>query len=103
MQNRLKCLRKHDAIFAVGFSEDFAVEARVTETTPEAAVLGGMRIIAYSERTVPLFSDDKFRVRWTGTGYIVERKADGVRMGAEHGSEELAVRHIRALHPQKVA
>lgn len=102
MQNRLKCLRKHDAIFAVGFGEDFAVEARVTETTPEAAVLGGMRIIAYPERTVPLFSDDKFRVRWTGTGYIVERKTDGVRMG-EHGSEALAVRHIRTLHPQAVA
>lgn len=97
-----KALRKHDVVYAVGFGEDFAVEARVVDATREAVVLGGMKIIKFLERLTPLFADETYRVVWTGTGFAVERIADGARMGETFGSEALAIRHLKELYPKPV-
>ncbi|MGM0583383.1 MAG: hypothetical protein ACQEUZ_01865 [Pseudomonadota bacterium] len=96
-------LQKHDEVYAVGFAEDFAVLARVTQATREAVTLAFVKHITFPERTTPLFSDETYRVVWNGTGYQVERIKDGATMGAAHGSEALAIRHIRNLYPQQVS
>ena len=101
--DRLKALRRHDEVYLVGSGEDFAISARVTDATNEAVVLGGMKVINFPERITPLFNDGTYRVAWIGTGYAVERIADGHQMGGAHGSEALAIREIQSLYPRSVA
>ncbi len=101
--DRMKALRRHDEVYLVGYGEDFAVSARVTDATSEAVVLGGMKIINFPERITPLFNDGTYRVAWVGTGYAVERIADGHQLGGAHGSEALAIREIQSLYPRPVA
>lgn len=102
-QDRRRALRRHDQVYLVGYEETFAAQATVVDATAEAAVLGGLKFIQFPERITPLFNDGTYRVIWAGTGYQVERIKDGVPMGAVHGSEALAVRHIRQLYPQQQA
>lgn len=101
--DRNKLLRRHDTVYLVGYEEDFAISAVVVDATRDAAVLGGMKLIQFAERTTPLFNDGTYRVRWAGTGYAVERVSDGVQMGQMQGSEALAIRHIQGLYPRPAA
>ena len=95
-------LRVHEALYMVGFANKFAVEARVVQAKAAAAVLALQKIIHFPERLTPLFSDDKYRVVWSVKGFAVERLVDGVRVGNDFGSEELAVRHIQQQHVTRV-
>ncbi len=94
-------LAKHDEVFAVGFSEDFAVMGVVTGVNAEAATVSLVKRITYPERTTPLFSDETYRVVWDGAGFQVMRIADGATIGQPHGSEALAIRHIRNQYPTR--
>jgi hypothetical protein len=94
-----KPIRKHDYIYIVGNSEEFAVEARVTNASLAGLVLALVKVIHYPERLTPLFSDDSYRVVWATSGYIVERIADGFQVGGPFGSEGLAIRHLQSLYP----
>lgn len=96
-------LKRHDLVYAVGYSEDFALEARVTDTNATSATLAFVKTIAFPERTVPLFSDEAYKVIWGGDGFRVERIADGKVLGPGHGSEALAVRYLQSLYPRSVA
>jgi hypothetical protein len=95
-------LRRHDHIYLVAFDESWAAEAIVAAAGAADAVLSGIRIVSFPERTRPLFQDDRYRVAWVGSGYCVERKADGHRMTAPVASEALAQRDLANLYPRRM-
>lgn len=100
--DRAKALRRHDKLYLVDYDEAFAVDARVTDVTGDAAVLALQKIISFPERLTPLFADGVYAVRSGGDGYYVMRLADHVQMGPCFGSEALAIRHIQNLYPRAV-
>ena len=73
-------LRRHDHLYIVSFDETWAADCIVADANGLGAVLSKPRIVTFPERYERLFQDDVYRVVWTGTGYAVERKADGKRM-----------------------
>lgn len=100
---RDKQLARHDRLYCVAYDESFAVEARVTDAGPEAVVIAPLKVIKFPERMTPLFNDGRYKVQWSGVGYVVVRIEDDVQMGAEFGSEALAIRHIQSLYPRPAA
>jgi hypothetical protein len=101
--NATKAMHRHDVVYCVGHDEDFAIEARVTDSNRGSVVLGGMKIVSFPERITPLFNDGTYRVVWAGTGYQVERLSDGAPIGPPQGSEALAIREIQRRYPVTAA
>jgi hypothetical protein len=99
---RDKAFRKHDYILAVGFDETFAVECRVIDCGPTFVSVTPIKVIKYPERTTPLFSDDKYKIVWSGTGFAVQRREDGLQMGPVFGSEAQAIQHLHRQYPAPV-
>ncbi len=87
----------------VSADESFAVEARVTEATPKAAVLALQKIIGMTARLNQYFADENYCVKWSADGgFCVIRKSDNTRMGSVFPSEALAIRHLQSLYPVNV-
>ena len=97
-----KALKRHDRLHLTAFDESWDCEAIVAAADANSVTLAGLRIITIPTRTVPLFSDDNYRIIWTGIGYAVERRSDGHKMTQSVASPQLAERDLRQLYPQPV-
>ncbi len=95
-----KALRRHDHIYAVAFDETWAADIVVADANGSQAVLCKPRLIAFPERYENLYQDDKYRVKWCGTGYVVERKSDGFRMTQPAATAGIAERDLIRLYPR---
>lgn len=95
-----KALRQFDKLLLVAYDEDWLAEAIVVRATGATAVLSRPRIVSIGERYERLFEDENFRVRWVGSGYIVERKLDGRRMSHIAATIAVAERDLRNMYPK---
>ncbi|APH74091.1 hypothetical protein [Aquibium oceanicum] len=102
VQSSGNSLRKHDRVYMVAFDESWSAESIVTDSDMKKAVLSKPRVTTFSARFDGLFEDEKYRVMWTGSGFAVERKADGHRMTQPVASAAVAERDLRQLYPVKV-
>jgi hypothetical protein len=93
-------LRKFDHLFIIAYDESWTADVLVVSADIEKAVLGKPRIESIPERFTKLFEDERYRVTWTGQGYCVERKGDGVRMTQPVHSPALAERDLVNLYPR---
>jgi len=100
---RLKVIKKHDVVYAVGFADDFAVEARVVGVSGDGIALGKLSIINFPAPTKPLYSDDLYAIAWVGNGYGVIRKSDKMQMGPVFATEQKAIMHLQNQYPQDAA
>ncbi len=101
VQTTQNSLRRHDHLYIVSFDESWIAEAIVADADRNRAILARPRITTFPERFDALFQDDVYRVIWNGSGYCVERKADGRRMTQPAATPQLAERELVLLHPQK--
>ena len=95
-------LRKFDDLRIIAFDETWVADAIVAEADSTQVVLAKPRITQIPPRTTNLFQDDRYRIKWQGVGYVVERKADGHRMTEPVHSVALAERDLRNLYPRIV-
>jgi len=79
VQNR-RALQRHDHLYCIAYDESWVCDAIVASADSRSVGLVVGRIHAFPERTRPLFSDENYRVLWTGSGYAIERKKDGQRV-----------------------
>ena len=97
-------LRRHDHLYLVAFDETWAAECLVADADAGKAVLTKPRIHQFDlGRFDNLFSDELYRVAWTGGGYIVERKSDKAVMSNPVPNTALAERDLTRLYPKQVA
>lgn len=101
LQASAKSLVRHDRVYLIAHDEDWAADAIVAEANGNEATLTGIRVVQFAARTRPLFSDDNYRIEWSGKGYVVVRKSDGSRVTPPVASEQLAVRDLGQQYPRK--
>jgi hypothetical protein len=96
-------LRKFDELRIVDFAESWVADATVSYADHTSVILAKPRITRLPERTVPVFEDDMYRVKWLGNGWGVERKTDGQIMcgGQAFGSAAIAEAELRGLYPRR--
>lgn len=95
-------LRRHDRLYIVAHDESWVADAIVSAANATDVSLAVGRVVSFPERTRPLFSDDLYRIVWTGAGFVVERKRDGHAMTQPVNSEAVAERELRLLYPRRV-
>jgi hypothetical protein len=98
--SRSMALRKHDHLYIVAFDEGWAADAVVVQANAEVAVISKPRIMRFTERLKPLYSDGTFAVAWYGNGFAVKRLSDGTRMTQIVANEALAERDLGRLYPR---
>jgi hypothetical protein len=102
LQQSPKALRKHDSVRLVEYDESWVAEAIVADANATEVVLAGVRIVQLPQRIKPLFEDDRFKVEWRGTGYVVIRKSDGAKMSDFFPTEQLAIRAVGSQYPARM-
>ncbi len=100
VQRSGKAFRRHDHLYVVAYDESWAAEVVVADASAEAVDLTGHRIMQLGRRVRRLLDDGVYRVAWTGSGFVVERCTDGVRMTSPVASEALAERELARLYPR---
>jgi hypothetical protein len=103
LQQSPKALRKHDTVRLVEYDESWVAEAIVADANATEVVLAGVRIVQLPQRIKPLFEDDRFKVEWRGTGYVVIRKSDGAKMSDFFPTEQLAIRAVGSQYPVRTS
>lgn len=98
-----KSLRRHDHLYLIGFTDDWAVEALVTDANAMDATIAIQKVISFESKTKSLFKDDTYSVEWNGSGFYVRRVKDGQSVTSPVHTEELAIRDLRQLYPRRVA
>ncbi|WP_192355523.1 hypothetical protein [Mesorhizobium mediterraneum] len=91
---------RHDHLYIVSFDDTWAAEAIVTDSDAEKAVLTKPRIHTFGDRFDNLFEDELYRIKWTGLGYVVERKSDKALMSHPAPNIPLAERDLARLYPK---
>jgi hypothetical protein len=96
-------LRKFDEVRIVDYAESWVADATVSFAGHTSVILARPRITKLPERTVPIFEDDTYRVKWLGSGWGVERKKDSQIMcgGQAFSSAAMAEVELRNLYPRK--
>ena len=95
-------LMKFDRVVAIAFDESWMVDAIVNVAENDSVMLAGIRKISMPQRSVSLYSDETYAVRWAGSGYGVYRKTDDVAMLSEtYSSTEAAKIALLGLYPKK--
>ena len=97
-----KSLRKHDALYVVGFDESWAGEATVGSADSAGVALAGVKIMQLPVRTRRMLEDENFRIVWTGVGYRVQRKKDDQYVTQATASEKLAERDLENQYPKRL-
>ncbi len=93
-------LRPHDRVYIVAYDESWVAEAIVAESSMSTAVLAKPRITTMPAKYENLLETEDYRVRWVGTGYVVERKSDSHKMTSPISSKVLAERQLWELTPR---
>ena len=92
-------LRLFDRLTIVAFDETWMAECRVIRADASSAVLSFSKIIEMGTgRFDNLPQDDTYKIRWSGTGYIVVRKSDEVIMSRPVRDLGQAATDMRRLH-----
>ncbi len=73
-------LQKFDRVVAIAFDESWMIDAVVNVAERDSVMLAGIRKISMPQRSVALFADETYRVKWAGSGYGVFRLSDDVMM-----------------------
>jgi len=73
-------LMKFDRVVAIAFDESWMVDAIVNVAENDSVMLAGIRKISMPQRSVAMFEDETYRVKWAGSGYGVYRLSDDVMM-----------------------
>ena len=60
-------LMKLDRIIAVAFDESWVVDAIVNVAENDSVVLAGIRKVSLPQRSVALYADETYAVRWAGS------------------------------------
>ena len=75
---------------------------RINVAENDSVILAGIRKVSLPQRSVALYSDETYAVRWAGSGYAVFRKTDDVAMLSEtYSSTEAAKIALLGLYPRK--
>jgi hypothetical protein len=96
-------LRELDHLTLLAFDRDWMAEAVVGAADAAKVVLAKPRLTAFPPRYDRLMEDERYRIVWAGTGYVVQRKCDGQAVSLPAATVALAERDLRHLYPQKVA
>jgi hypothetical protein len=96
-------LKRHDHLYLISHDEDWAAEAIVADADSTKAILTKPRIHQFGERFDNLPQDEKYRIVWTGSGYIVQRKSDLMAMTQPAPNLPYAENDLRRLYPKAVA
>jgi hypothetical protein len=101
--NRNVALRKFDEVRIVDYAESWVADATVSFADHVSVILARPRITQLPERTVPIFEDDAYRVKWFGSGWGVERKKDSQLMcgGQTFHTAAIAEAELRHLYPRR--
>ena len=100
VQSNAHRFRKFDRVFLIAFDESWCAEAVVADANTTEVQLSRPRVIDLAQRIVPLFEDETYRIRWTGNGYVVERKRDALRMTQVVATEAEAKMLLFRLYPR---
>jgi hypothetical protein len=77
--DRNKSLERLDRVSVFAYDESWVVDAIVSGASVNGVVLAITKKTDLPPRTEGLYEDDIYRISWAGVGYVVIRKADGVR------------------------
>lgn len=101
--NRNVALRKFDELRIVDYAESWIADATVSFADHASVILARPRITQLPERTVPIFEDETYRVKWFGSGWGVERKQDSQIMcgGQTFHTAAIAEAELRHLYPKR--
>lgn len=103
VQARPRAMRKLDRLVCISFEEDWLAECWVAEASQVSVTLAKPKITQLGARQGNLYRDDQFFVEWQGRGFIVRRVSDGFAVVSEpQATEQLAIREIKNLYPQKM-
>ena len=103
-QNRVTALRKMDHLEILAFDESWLANCVVTFAPGTECRLAIRRVGNFREVGETLFQDSVYTVFWSGGGYAVQRKSDGVTMGNKaYENEALAQVYLRSLYPTAVS
>ncbi|WP_168879991.1 hypothetical protein [Rhizobium sp. P28RR-XV] len=94
-------VRKLDRLIMMSFDETWMAEAYVEQAGHMGVTLAKPRLTTLSQRTEKLFSDENYRVVWTGVGYRVERIRDGVAVSQAFANATLAERALTNMYPRR--
>jgi hypothetical protein len=98
---KAKSLRALDRLYIAAFDDSWVAEAIVCNSDGVKAILSRPRITALETgRFDNLFQDDKYRLKWDGAGYFVERKNDKSRMSQSFPNTTLAQQALLRLYPK---
>ena len=94
-------LMKFDRVVAIAFDESWMIDAVVNVAARDSVMLAGIRKISLPQRSVALYADETYRVKWAGSGYGVFRLADDVMMLSEtYQTPEAAKMGLMSLYPK---
>ena len=96
-------LRELDQLSLLAYDRAWLAEVVVAAADTTTAVLAKPRLTHFPPRYDRLLEDERYRIVWSGTGYVVQRKHDGQAMSLPAATVALAERDFRQLYPQKVA
>jgi len=105
VQKNVHCsLRVHDRVWLMAHDESELGFGIVCTATGEKVQLAGFKKHSFKGRdSTAEWADDKYRVLWSGSGWVIERKSDGVRMKpGSYSTIELAKAQVRTLYPIKM-
>ncbi|RWJ37462.1 hypothetical protein [Mesorhizobium sp.] len=91
---------RHDHLYIVAFDDTWAAEAIVADSDAGKAIITKPRIHTFPDRFDNLFEDELYRIKWTGIGYVVERKADKAIVSHPAPNIALAERDLARLYPK---
>ena len=100
LRGERSALRKMDRVVMVAWDEGHVWEAWVSQAGPDFVVLSRPSHYELQARRTEYFSDDLYKVTWSGAYFNVIRKSDKHVMSAGHGSENIAIRELKNLYPR---
>jgi len=97
-------LRVHDRVWLMTHDESELGFGIVSVATGEKVQLAGFKKHSFKGRdSTAEWADDKYRVLWSGSGWVIERKSDGIKMKpGSYSTIEQAKAQVRTLYPIKM-
>lgn len=96
-------LRKMDRVIMVAHDESILWTAYCTESGPLWANISRPTKHELKARHGNYYSDDNYRVEWSGAQYVVVRRKDSHEMPGGYATEQAAIKALNDLYPKPVA
>ena len=95
-------IRRFDEVRILAHDASWVAHCIAAHATDSAVDLTVISITKLPEQRERLFEDDRFAVRFAGSGYSVQRKSDNQEMVAPVHSAAAAETNLRNLYPKQV-